>query len=66
MLELIMSHLVHNKGFKDDILKQRKKKKEKRKKKKEKKRLQTLALVSRIESPNDFHRLENKKSVIVV
>jgi hypothetical protein len=34
MLELIMSHLVHNKGFKDDILKQRKKKKEKRKKKK--------------------------------
>jgi len=33
MLELIMSHLVHNKGFKDDILKQRKKKKEKRKKK---------------------------------
>jgi hypothetical protein len=36
MLELIMSHLVHNKGFKDDILK--KKEKEKKKKKKEKKK----------------------------
>jgi hypothetical protein len=65
MLELIMSHLVHNKGFKDDILKKRRKRKKKEKRKK-KTRLQTLALVSRIESPNDFHRLENKKSVIVV
>jgi hypothetical protein len=64
MLELIMSHLVHNKGFKDDILKKRRKRKKKKKEKKT--RLQTLALVSRIESPNDFHRLENKKSVIVV
>jgi len=59
-----MSHLVHNKGFKDDILKKRRKRKKKKKEKKT--RLQTLALVSRIESPNDFHRLENKKSVIVV
>jgi hypothetical protein len=37
MLELIMSHLVHNKGFKDDILKKRRKrKKEKEKRKKNK------------------------------
>jgi len=34
MLELIMSHLVHNKGFKDDILKKKKKKKKKEKRKK--------------------------------
>jgi hypothetical protein len=34
MLELIMSHLVHNKGFKDDILKKRRKRKKKEKRKK--------------------------------
>jgi hypothetical protein len=37
MLELIMSHLVHNKGFKDDILKKKKKKRRKRKKKRKNK-----------------------------
>jgi hypothetical protein len=36
MLELIMSHLVHNKGFKDDILKKRRKRKKKKKEKKNK------------------------------
>jgi hypothetical protein len=34
MLELIMSHLVHNKGFKYDILKKRRKRKKKEKRKK--------------------------------
>jgi len=46
-----------------------KKKREKEKKRKEKKKQQGYKLwllVSRIESPNDFHRLENEKLVILV
>jgi hypothetical protein len=49
----------HNKGPKDDILK---------KKEKEKKQhgYQLWLSVLRIQSSNDFHRLENEKSVILV
>jgi hypothetical protein len=48
----------HNKGPKDDNLKKKKKKKQQG--------YQLWLLVSRIQSPNDFHRLENEKSIILV